>query len=60
MPKNNNLTPVNLPMALRFGEKPTTEFKNNLDAIKITLMQAPTMGELRKYLPAFANATWTD
>ena len=60
MPKNNNLEQVKLPMALRFGEKPTTEFKNNLDAIKVTLMQAPTMDDLREYLPAFANATWSD
>ena len=47
-------------MTLRFGEKPVTKFKNNLDAIKVTLMQAPTMDDLRKYLPAFANATWSD
>ena len=60
MPKNNSLEQVKLPMALRFGEKPTTQFKNNLDAIKVTLMQAPTMDDLRKYLPAFANATWSD
>ena len=60
MPKNNNLEPVKLPMKLRFGEKPVTKFKNNLDAIKVTLMQAPTMDDLRKYLPAFANATWSD
>ena len=60
MPKNNNLEPVKLPMTLRFGEKPVTKFKNNLDAINVTLMQAPTMDDLRKYLPAFANATWSD
>ena len=60
MPKNNNLEPVTLPMVLRFGEKPNTEFKNNLDSINVTLMQAPTMDDLRKYLPAFANATWSD
>lgn len=60
MPKNNNLEPVKLPMVKRFGEKPTTKFKNNLDSIKVTLMQAPTMDDLRKYLPAFANATWSE
>lgn len=60
MPKNNNLTPVQLPMVERFGEKPITKFKNNLKSIKVTLMQAPTMDELRKYLPAFANATWSE
>ena len=47
-------------MVQRFGEKPTTEFKNNLDSIKVTLMQAPSMDDLRKYLPAFANATWSE
>lgn len=60
MPKNNNLEPVTLPMVKKFGKQPTTEFKNNLDAIKITLMQAPTMDDLRKYLPGFANATWSE
>lgn len=60
MPKNNNLEPVKLPMNIRFGEKPTTEFKNNLSAIKVTLMDAPTMDDLRKYLPGFANATWSE
>ena len=60
MPKNNILEPVELPMVLRFGEKPKTEFKNNLDSIKVTLMQAPSMDDLRKYLPGFANATWSE
>lgn len=60
MPKNNDLTPVKLPMEIRFGERPKTNFKNNLDAIKVTLMQAPSMDDLRKYLPGFANATWSE
>lgn len=60
MPMNNNLEPVKLPMVQRFGEKPRTRFKNNLDSIKVTLMQAPSMDDLRKYLPAFANATWSE
>ena len=60
MPKNNSLKPVNLPMIQRFGEKPTTRFKNNLDSIKVTLMQAPSIEDLRKYLPQFSNATWSE
>lgn len=60
MPKNNDLEQVKLPMKIRFGEKPTTEFKNNLDSIKVKLMQAPSIDDLRKYLPQFANATWSD
>ena len=60
MPKNNDLQPVKLPMKLRFGEAPVTRFKNNLASIDVKLMQAPTMDDLRKYLPGFANATWSD
>lgn len=60
MPKNNNLTPVTLPMELRFNEEPTTDFKNNLLSIKVELMSAPTMDELRSYLPQFVTATWQE
>ena len=41
-----------------FNVKPKTNFRNNLDAIKLTLVDAPTMEQLRDYLPGFANATW--
>lgn len=60
MPENNNLKPTTFPMPIRFGEKPTTSFKNNLEAIKVTLVQSPSMSELRKYVPDFATATWED
>jgi len=49
-----------LPMKIKFGVDPVTEFKNNLTAIKISLLQAPTMDELRSYLPQFAEATWSE
>lgn len=60
MPKNNTLPPVTLPMKIRFGEKPTTQFKNNLSAINIELIHAPSMSELRSYLPPFLEATWAE
>lgn len=60
MPKNNNLEPVKLPMKIRFGERPTTKFKNNLDAISVDLIQAPSMSELRQYLVPFILATWAE
>ena len=60
MPKNNNLEPIKLPMALRFGEAPKTGFKNNIESIKVKLMSAPTMDDLRAYLPQFALATWSE
>ena len=33
MPQNLSLEPVTLPMPLRFGEEPQTEFVNDLDAV---------------------------
>lgn len=60
MPKNNNLEPVKLPMEQKWGKKPETEFINNLEAIKVTLVNAPSIGDLMGYLPYFANATWAD
>ena len=60
MPNNNNLPAITLPMELRFNEAPTTNFVNNLDAIGIELISAPTMDELRAYLPQFITATWQE
>lgn len=60
MPNNPNLQPTELPMVIRFGEKPKTEFKNNLSSINVELMSAPTMDELRSYLPQFITATWQE
>ena len=60
MPKNNNLQPASLPMPLRFGEKPTTEFINNLDAIEVVLLNYPTVDQLISAIIPFTNATWND
>jgi len=60
MPENKNLKPTTFPMPIRFGEDPKTSFQNNIKAINVKLVQAPTMEELRKYVPDFATATWED
>ena len=60
MPKNNELTPATLPMPLRFNEKPTTEFINNLDAMEVTLLNYPTIDQLIEEIIPFTNATWND
>lgn len=60
MPINNNLDPVTLPMALRFGEKPQTEFKNDLDALKVVLLDWPESERVRRMVYQFVNATWED
>ena len=44
MPINNDLIPKKSPMPIRFNEKPTTEFKNALESIKVTLVQSLLSG----------------
>lgn len=60
MPKNNNLEPIQLPMNIKFGKAPETAFINNLDSIKVELISAPSMDQLRSYLPQFILATWAE
>jgi thymidylate synthase (FAD) len=60
MPKNNNLKPKQFPQVIRFNEEPSTEFCNNLASIKVQLLNAPSLKELKEYLPGFVKATWID
>lgn len=60
MPLNNNLKPKEFPMPIRFGEKPVTQFTNNLMNIGVELINAPTMRQLMTSCIPFANATWLD
>ena len=60
MPINEKLKRKNFPMPIRFGEEPKTQFVNNLLNIKVDLMQAPSLIELKEYCIPFANATWAD
>lgn len=60
MPINRDLPPVALPMDLKFGQKPTTRFLNNLDALKIELVDAPTSNQARDVAWHYVKATWAD
>tara|TARA_X000001388_G_scaffold65621_1_gene52136 strand:- start:75 stop:1055 length:981 start_codon:yes stop_codon:yes gene_type:complete len=60
LPQNKNLTPVELPMALRFEEDPTTEFLNDLDALQIELVDHPTAEQMRNVAWRYVKATWAD
>jgi len=60
LPQNKNLDPVDLPMTLRFEEKPTTEFLNDLDALQIELVDHPTASQMRDVAWRFVKATWAD
>ncbi len=60
MPINKDLNPIELPMDLKFGEKPTTRFRNNLDALKVELIDAPTTDQARNVAWHYVKATWAD
>ena len=60
MPVNNSLPKCGFPMKVRFNEAPKTEFKNNLDSIKVTLLDHPDVESIINYIPMFLEATWND
>lgn len=60
MPINKDLPPVSLPMDLKFGQEPTTKFLNNLDALKVELVDAPTSTQARDVAWHYVKATWAD
>jgi len=60
MPVNPKLQPVTLPMKLKFGQKPTTEFRNNIDAIGVELIDHPTRQQACDLAWHFVKATWAD
>jgi len=60
MPKNPNIKPVELPMVLKFGQAPKTQFHNNLDALKIELVDHPTRQQAWNVAWHYVKATWAD
>ena len=60
MPQNKNLKPVELPMVLKFGQEPKTEFHNNLAHLKVELVDAPTRSSALNVAWQYVKATWAD
>jgi len=60
MPQNNRLEPITLPMDLKFGEKPKTEFFNNLSHLKVELVDSPTRSQALNVAWQYVKATWAD
>ena len=60
MPQNLNLKPVDLPMELKFGQEPRTEFFNNLAHLKVELVDAPTRSQALNVAWQYVKATWAD
>ena len=60
MPQNKNLEPVRLPMKLKFDEAPSTQFFNNLEALKIELVDHPSREQALSVAWNYTKATWAD
>lgn len=60
MPENSMLEAVKLPMKKMFDEMPVTRFKNNMLAINVSVVNAPTVDDLRNMIPPFILATWSE
>jgi len=60
MPLNRDLEPITLPMELKFGKKSTTNFYNNIEALNVELIDAPTVDGARNVAWHYVKATWAD
>jgi len=60
MPQNRDLDPIELPMKLKFGQDPSTEFFNNLSALTVELVDHPTREQARNVAWQYVKATWAD
>ena len=60
MPINNKLETVCLPMDLKFGQEPVTNYINNLESLNIEVIDAPTREQAQKIAWHMTKATWAD
>jgi len=60
MPQNKNLKPIELPMVLKFGQEPKTEFHNNLRHLKVELIDSPSRSQALNVAWQYVKATWAD
>ncbi len=60
MPQNKNLKPIELPMVLKFNQEPKTKFYNNLEHLKVELIDSPTRSQALNVAWQYVKATWAD
>ena len=60
MPINKDLEPITLPMKLKFDQPCKTEFTNNLDALKIELIDYTSRQQAINLAWNYTKATWCD
>jgi len=59
MPESNTILKIELPMKLRFNEKPTTNFVDVIKNIRVTALIRPK-SNIKDILYDYMNATWAD
>ena len=60
MPINNDMPEHPLLVNLKTGEDAKTNYVNNLDAIDVKILNAPSINDLMSYIPEFTSGTWED
>jgi len=60
LPINNNLQQVTLPMDLKFGQVPVTNYINNLESLNVEVIDAPSREQAQKIAWHMTKATWAD
>jgi thymidylate synthase (FAD) len=60
MPQNKNLKPIELPMVLKFNQEPKTKFYNNLEHLKVELIDSPSRSQALNVAWQYVKATWAD
>lgn len=60
MPQNKTLEPVKLPMKLKFDQQPHTNFYNNIDALKVELVDSQSRYSAQQIAWHYTKATWAD
>jgi thymidylate synthase (FAD) len=60
LPINNNLKQVKLPMDLKFGQEPVTNYINNLESLNVEVIDSPTREQAQKIAWHMTKSTWAD
>ena len=58
MPIDNTLEDRPFLIDFHKGEKSKTEFKNSFNAVNVKILHAPSIEDLKEYLPEFSSGTW--
>lgn len=60
MPQNKDLKPVKLPLDLKFNKTVRTRIQNNIDALKVELIDYPDPERVKRAAWSMTKSTWAD